>query len=1277
MSTAHSHPWRIYVDTGGTFTDCVAWDPSGTLHRAKVLSSSALRGEVVGQPAPRQLQVRMGDALPPDFCAGGTFRRLGADAVPISVVASSPDGILHFEEAVHATAGDPFEIRFDEEAPILAARLVTNTAAGRPLPPMTLRLATTRGTNALLERKGARTALFTTAGFGDLLRIGDQTRPDLFALHIEKPTPLHEEVVEVPERLAADGTVLQPLQEESVRKQARHLVTRGVRSAAIAFLHSYRNPDHEHRLAAILREVGFTHVACSADLAPLIRVLPRAQTAEVDAYLGPIIHDYLEKLGASVDPAAVHAMTSAGGLVRPANFHAKDSLLSGPAAGVVGAAAAGTQAGFRRLITFDMGGTSSDVARFDHDVAHVFEHRVGDAHLLAPAVEIETVAAGGGSICAFDGERLTVGPESAGADPGPACYGAGGPLTLTDVNLLLGRLEASRFGIPVDKTAAEARFQDLLAAMQTAGAAPASPDEILQGLVEIADEHMADAIRAVSLRRGYAPSGYALLAFGGAGGQHGCGIAERLGIQCVIVPADTGLLSAVGLGQAPVERIAQRQILRPLHEVAGHLPELISSLEYEARSAVAAEGMAGTEIRRHRVFVFLRLLGQEAALELPWTPDTDLAAAFAQRYRETYGYFPGGRAVEVESIHVSARAGDPSDRGVLSTRVSGQPEPVPEPVMVRSSLWRHGWAETPVYDREMVLPGTQIKGPALIYEAHSVTAVAPRWTLTVDGCGALILRVAEEPPMGRVENRSPREGVPPKRPEAVELELFTARFRSLAAEMGEQLQRTAISTSVKERRDFSCALLDDTGHIIVNAPHIPVHLGAIGLCVREVVRHLALRPGDMVVTNHPAYGGSHLPDITVIAPFFVRGQDQPFAFLVNRAHHAEIGGTRPGSMPPDARNLAEEGVVLPPLHVFRGHEPQWASLRAALEAPPFPSRNVDENLADVMAAVSANRQGEKLLRTMIQEQGLEPVRYYMQRLKGYAAGRMRAALSHTPDGRYEAREQLDDGSPIQVAVTIKGDHAAIDFTGSAPVHPGNLNATRAIVQSAVIYVLRLLVAEPLPLNEGLLDPVDLRIPTGMLNPDWPEDPAVAPAVVAGNTETSQRVIDTLLKAMDLAACSQGTMNNLLFGDKRFGYYETIGGGAGAGPGFAGADAVHTHMTNTRMTDPEILEHRYPVRLEAFAIRRGSGGSGTWKGGDGIRRELTFLAPVSLSIISQHRVERPYGLHGGEEGSPGQQVVIRSDGSREELGSTDGREMQPGDRIVIETPGGGGWGKFRD
>jgi 5-oxoprolinase (ATP-hydrolysing) len=963
-------------------------------------------------------------------------------------------------------------------------------------------------------------------------------------------------------------------------------------------------------------------------------------------------------------------MTSAGGLVGRQAFHAKDSLLSGPAGGIVGARAAGREAGYERIIAFDMGGTSTDVARCDGDFEYIFEHRVGDAHLVAPALAIESVAAGGGSVCVADRHGLRVGPESAGASPGPACYGAGGPLTLTDVNLLLGRLLPDRFEIPLVRERAEEAANTLLTDLERETGERQERDTVMEGLLEIANERMADAIRRVSLRRGYDPAEYALVSFGGAGGQHACAVASRLGIRTVLVPRDASLLSALGIGRAAIERFAERQVLRPLGDITDEgIASLLDELAQEATTVVSIEGVTPDGVTIRRRIVALRLAGQESTLTVDFDPAMPLAEAFAERYAAVYGHRPPTeRTVEVESV-----------RAVAGSGAEGRPHPpTPSPNAGRGggnkreigARFEGAWVEAAVYEREEIRAEETVTGPSLIVERHSVVVVEPGWAARVDvNSGALVL--AQTPSTGTPSPRIGEGGRGVRAAEPVQEELFTGRFAAIAEEMGEMLQRTALSTNVKERLDFSCALLGPGGDLVASAAHIPVHLGALGACVRSLRGAIPMVPGDVIVTNHPGFGGSHLPDVTVVTPVFGTG-DRLLGYVASRAHHAEIGGSRPGSMPPDATTLAEEGVVIPPTYLVRAGEAQLDSLAGGL----YPSRAVDDNLADLEAALAANRRGAQALAALAERYGTETLWHFMDALTGRAERLLRRALAAMPEGRYEATEYLDDGSPLAVAVTIRGDAAVIDFAGTAATHPGNLNAPPAVAASAVLYVLRLLVGEPLPLNEGLLRPITLRLPeNSLVNPPFDlTDPMRCPAVVGGNTEVSQRVVDTLLKALGLAACSQGTMNNVLWGTETFGYYETVCGGAGATANAPGAHAVHTHMTNTRITDPEIIERRYPVCIERFAVRRGSGGAGCHPGGDGAVRETTFLAPMALSVLTQHRTTSPYGLAGGEPGQLGRQTLLRASGETVELHSTDGADVQPSDRLLLETPGGGGWGK---
>lgn len=1250
--------WRIRIDTGGTFTDCLALDPEGGVHRAKVLSSSSLRGSVAEVISPGKIRAVQKWGAVSDLIAGFTFRFLETGSAPARVTSFDAEtSVIELDRDPGAVTGACFEVLSPEEAPVLAARLVTGTPAGRALPPMDLRLATTWGTNALLTRRGAPTALFITRGFGDLLLIGDQRRPDLFALNPGRPDPFYSAVVEVPERLDAEGRVLAPLDLPAMDPEIKRLVGQGVRSAAVALMHSYQNPEHERALAARLLDHGFKHVSVSSDLAGFIKILPRAETAAADAYLAPVVGAYLDRVAGPTGHGRMLVMTSAGGLISPGSYRAKDSLLSGPAGGVVGAAGAGRDSGFSKVIAFDMGGTSTDVSRYHGKYEYLFEHTVGDARLVAPALAIETVAAGGGSVCGFDGIGLCVGPQSAGADPGPACYGAGGPLTLTDVNLLLGRLDPSRFEIPIDPGAARARLDEIL--LQVARAAGEKPraKDALEGFLDIADERMADAIRRVSLRRGYDPGDYALVAFGGAGAQHACGVAAKLGMDTIIVPAEAGLLSARGLDRAVLERFAERQVLKPLAGIQPRLDRLIRDLAVKAQQNLALDGVEPQEIEIRRAILNMRYTGQDMSLDVEYEPGLDIKQAFETRYQNVFGHLPPEREIEVESARVVAST-RPEPGELQKTR----PEQYQaEPAGSARACFGGTWSEVPVFDRVALLPGAYVRGPALVFERHSAAVVQPGWSLFVDRASALIL-----------VRESKEKSADKTRPEAVMVELFSHRFTTIASEMGEMLKKTALSTNVKERLDFSCAVLDPEGNLVVNAPHIPVHLGAMGLCVRAAAKAVRMRPGDVVVTNHPGFGGSHLPDVTVITPVFL--DDRLIGYAANRAHHAEIGGERPGSMPPGADSLAREGVVIAPMRLVDQGRPRYDEIARVLASGPYPSRAVQDNLADLRAAVAANRHGEQALASLAREHGAGTVLHFMELLKAGSEAKIRRALDAIPDGDYRALERLDDGTPLKACLTISGDLAVVDFTGSGPVHPGNLNATRAVVMSVVMYVMRLLLAEEMPLNEGVRRAVKVNIPRGILDPGFPDDPSKAPAVVGGNVETSQRLTDTLLKALGLVACSQGTMNNLLFGDDTFSYYETICGGCGAGPGFDGASAVHSHMTNTRITDPEIVERRYPVRVDRFAVRRGSGGPGRWRGGDGAVRELTFLKPMSVSILSQHRVQGPYGLDGGGPGKPGSQCVLKPDGRKLSLNSIDSFEADPGDRLIIKTPGGGGYGE---
>lgn len=1266
----HAATWVLCIDTGGTFTDCLALDPLGAGRRAKVLSTGCIRAEIAEILSPEKVRLRVRPDWVDDFPAGARLRTADSTHGGVRISAfRAREAIIECEGTAPIEPG-LCEIDFGVEAPVLAAHLATRTPLTAPLPPMQLRLATTRGTNALLERRGARMALFITAGFADLLRIGTQQRPDLFALDIFKPQPLHDAVVEVDECIDARGDVLRNMDAARLRHEAANLVADGITTAAVALKNSYMNDAHERLVEGILREAGFTHITRSGAVAPLIRLLPRAETALVDAYLAPIIGGYLSRIAQRITSRATTMLTSAGGLTAASSYRPCESLLSGPAGGVAGAAAVARSLGEHAVLSFDMGGTSTDVARWAGDFEYIFEHTVGEARLLAPALAIESVAAGGGSVCWFDGHRLRVGPHSAGAAPGPACYGCGGPLAITDVNLLLGRVDATRFQVPLHGAAAEARCTELLAQVRAATGDAITRAQLLAGLLAIANQHMADAIARISLRRGFDPAEHALLAFGGAGGQHACAIADLLGIDRIILPADAGLLSAAGLFDARIERFAQRQVLRLFDELsAGEVAAIVTDLEREACDLVRADMPGDESIAVRRRLVEMRLLGQDSTLTIEFDDEASLTGRFTGQYVSIFGSEPAGR-IEIESIRVIASTLASSSAVPQPPRGEAGHAMPPRTINMPSGEVR---IAALVIDRESIAPGAVIAGPALIVDDHSTAVVEAGWSVRTAECGHLVVERGGAAEMHATIGRtSSRACACASESSPAALELFTSRFRAIVQDMGELLRRTAQSTNVKERLDFSCALLDADARLVANGSHIPVHLGAMGCCVRAVRQALAMQPGDVIITNHPAFGGSHLPDLTLMTP--VHDGDDLIGYVANRAHHAEIGGTRPGSMPPAAHSLIEEGVVIPPSHVARRGRIDWSPVRRLLEAGPYPSRQVEMNLADLSAAFAANRHGAAALLRLAHEHGRDKVAHFMTALRRQAAEQMRNALERFGDGEFRAVEPLDDDSTLAVAITISKGSARVDFTGTAPTHTGNLNATPAIVHSAVMYVLRLLVNEPLPLNEGLLDDVEIILPPDtILNPRFDADPARCPAVVGGNTETSQRLVDTLIKALGLAACSQGTMNNVLFGNSRFGYYETICGGAGATATRDGADAVHTHMTNTRITDVEMLEHRYPVRVERFAIRRGSGGRGEHRGGDGAVREITFLEPMSLSVLTQHRARAPFSMRGGAPGAPGRQRLLRADGSITNLAPVDAAEVAPGDRLLIETPGGGGWG----
>jgi 5-oxoprolinase (ATP-hydrolysing) len=1304
--------YLIAVDTGGTFTDCIAIDQNSKILTCKVLSNSTLRGSITEWIDDRTFFVQNTWLVKRDIFKQYHFRLLNT---PLSIQSILDDFFIKNYDAARKIIilNKPlpadlfgqkisFDITANEEAPILAARLITQTALDEPFPNLTLRLGTTRGTNALLEEKGAKTAFLTTEGFADILTIGTQQRPDLFALNIVKPKALYTEVVEISERIDAKGTVLKPMIINGLDKKIKQFKQQKIESIAIAFMHAYRNPVHEQALKTVL-EKHFSYVSISSELSQQIKFVPRAQTTVVNAYLAPILHDYLKKIIQKLPSDALRVMTSAGSLVHADFFMPKDSLLSGPAGGVVGAAAIGRQNGFDRLLTFDMGGTSTDVARFDTDFDYRFDITIRNATVFSPALNIETVAAGGGSVCYFDGIKLCVGPESAGASPGPACYGAGGPLTITDVNLLLGRLDAAQFGIPVFAEAAKAKLVDLQSFIEQKIFKKILEEEILIGFLAIANERMADAIRKISVSKGYAPPQYALLVFGGAGGLHACSMARLLGMTTIVVPQYAGLLSAYGILNAQVERFAETQILKTVSEMPFEkLETAFKKIGDEAIKKVVAEGISKENIHIKKSLIFCRLKGQDATLELDF--DAHFEQNFKEKYEKTFGHWVENRAIEVESVRVIASEISHSSLGnnqsINNPEHSGSkllntntPQYKPNFRHKSKAFVDSKWTEIPIYFRDDLTAGATIEGFALLLDAYATTVIEDGFTLTIDANETAILQFSKNVQQPITNNQSLTTN------QTIDLELFTNRFMNLAENMGALLQRTALSVNVKERLDFSCALLDTEGYLIANAPHIPVHLGSLGVCVREVLKHIKIEKGDTIVTNHPAFGGSHLPDVTLISAVYTTSSEQVtsshmltkadeadrlIGYVANRCHHSEIGGIRPASMPPNATKLIEEGVIIEPMYLVKNGVADWSSISYKLQNGRYPTRSLSENLADLNAALAANLNGVVALQKMATEHGLDAVHFYMQALKDYSAEKLSTAIAnfgkHAIDrvassyliNSYTAEERLDDGTILKVHITL-GDKIVFDFTGTSTVHKGNLNATPAIVNSVVIYIMRLLVKDNIPLNEGFMKNVELILAkNSILNPDFPTDTEGCPAVVGGNVETSQRLTDTILKALNLIACGQGTMNNVLFGNATFGYYETICGGSGAGDGFDGTDAVHTHMTNTRITDPEILEFRYPVRLDLFKIRKNSGGNGQFKGGNGIIRQLTFLENVELSVLSQHRKVAPFGLNGGENGKIGQQYLLLKNSQKKKIGGIAGANLMAGDTFVIETPGGGGF-----
>jgi 5-oxoprolinase (ATP-hydrolysing) len=1202
--------WQFWIDRGGTFTDIVARRPDGALLTHKLLSENPEHYRDAAVAGIRQLL-----GLPP-----------GAKITPQQVDC--------------------------------------------------VRMGTTVATNALLERKGEPLALVTTRGFRDALRIAYQNRPRLFERRIVLPEMLYSRVIEAQERVAADGTVLQPLDAAALRTALQQTFDSGLRAVAIVFLHGWCHPAHKAQAADIARAIGYTQISTSHEVSPLVKFVARGDTTVVDAYLSPILRRYVEQVAAEMPGVPVLFMQSSGGLTEARGFRGKDAVLSGPAGGIVGMARTAQAAGHSRVIGFDMGGTSTDVSHFDGRFERVFDTEVAGVRLRAPMLHIHTVAAGGSSILHFDGARLRVGPDSAGANPGPACYRRGGPLTITDANVLLGRIRPEHFPAvfgphadqPLDLETVRTRFAQLAARIARDTGQPQTPEGVAEGYLAIAVQAMAGAIKRISLARGHDVTRYTLQCFGGAGAQHACAVAEALGMEKVFIHRYAGVLSAYGMGLAAQTAMRQRSVEAPLDDaLLPRLHALRDTLAAEAVQALRAQGVPQAAIRTE-ARVLLRYAGSDAALAVALGTAGQMRAAFEQGYLQRFAHHMPERGVVVDTLVVESAGG-----GAVA-------EPAPQHAPARGPMPQHAvvalfvagrWHDATLVRRADCLPGQHLDGPALLVEAHTTIFVAPGWRAAITAAGDVELtrrNAFRQAPRGNTQ-------VDP-----VRLELFNNQFMHIAEQMGVQLQNTAVSVNIKERLDFSCALFDRDGRLIANAPHVPVHLGSMGESVRSVIERNAGRiaPGDVYVLNDPYHGGTHLPDVTVITPVFDRSGAQVLFYVGSRGHHADIGGLTPGSMPPHSRDIWEEGVVLDNVKLVCAGRFQQEQLLQLLAAGPYPARNPQQNLADLQAQIAANQTGVRELQRLIDAHGLDVVQAYMRHVQDNAEAAVRRVIGALRDGDFAL--ELDSGARICVAIRV--DHAArsavIDFTGTSPQQPDNFNAPRAVTVAAVLYVFRCLVDDDIPLNAGCLKPLRLVIPEGSMLA--PRPPA---AVVAGNVEVSMCVTNALFGALGVQAASQCTMNNFTFGNAQYQYYETIAGGSGAGGlfdsqgnlvgGFDGTDVVQTHMTNSRLTDPEVLESRYPVLLESFAIRAGSGGAGRWRGGNGAVRRIRFLAPMTAAILSNGRRVGAFGLHGGVSGAVGINRVERASGGSVTLPAAASVEMRPGDVFVVETPGGGGYG----
>ncbi|MEH6633282.1 MAG: hydantoinase B/oxoprolinase family protein [Halopseudomonas aestusnigri] len=1201
--------WQIWVDRGGTFTDIVARKPDGELVSHKLLSEN-----------PEQYR---------DAAVQGIRDLLGLDK-------------------------------------------------GAPIPPGLIecvKMGTTVATNALLERKGDRTLLLITEGFADLLRIGYQNRPKLFDLNIILPDMLYERVEEVNERLDAQGNIVTPLDESTARASLQSGFDDGIRSVAIALMHGYSNSDHEIKIAKIARQIGYTQVSTSHETSPLMKLVSRADTTVVDSYLSPVLKRYVkqvnDELGADKGGCErLMFMQSNGGLTDAKLFHGRDAILSGPAGGVVGMVQTAAMADLDKLIGFDMGGTSTDVCHYNGEYERTFETEVAGVRLRAPMMSIHTVAAGGGSILSFESGRFQVGPESAGANPGPACYRRGGPLTITDCNVLLGKIQPDDFpyvfgpdaNLPLDREVVHKKFDLLAEKIQydTQSEKLLLPEEIAEGFLRIAVENMANAVNKISVQRGYDVTNYTLNCFGGAGGQHACLVADTLGMKKVLLHPFAGVLSAYGMGLADIRAIRERQIEKTLDvDTLTNIIFLFFELEGEVRKEVLDQNVEESKILIERK-VHIRYEDSHQPLIINFGNLAEIKQQFEDLHRTRYGFIAENRSLLIESLSIEAIG--------QTVKVSESPNPTTPRVAIHPqkdiSMYTvgKGWKNTPLYLRYDLPIGQKINGPAVIIESTGTNVVEDGWQAEVNNFNHLILtRIVELHTQEKIGlNADP-----------IMLEVFNNLFMSIAEQMGVTLANTAYSVNIKERLDFSCALFDPDGELVANAPHVPVHLGSMGESVKVIIskNEGKMRPGDVFMLNDPFNGGTHLPDVTVITPVFDKVGQEILFYVGSRGHHADIGGRTPGSTPPDSRHIKEEGILITNFKLVDQGKLLEEKTSALLASGPYPCRNIDQNMADLVAQIAANETGAQEVRKMVAHFGQSVVQAYMRHVQDNAEESVRRVLGKLNSGKFNY--QMDSGAEIKVNITIDqtAREAIIDFTGTSDQDPGNYNSPLAICKAAVLYVFRTLVDDDIPLNAGCMKPLRIIAPEGsMINPRYPA------AVIAGNTEVSQSITDALYGALGVIAGSQGTMNNFVWGNEVYQNYETICGGTGAGPDFDGTSAVHSHMTNTRMTDPEVLEWRFPVLVKGFSIRKGSGGQGLRKGGDGIVRQLKFLEPMTITVLTSHRETAPFGVAGGTPGACGRNAVLRSNGKLEELKGNDERDLAEGDLFIMETPGGGGFGQ---